>query len=346
MAHNYSEVVVISGASAGVGRATAVEFAKRGAAVALLARGRVGLEAAAAEVERAGGKALIIPTDVADAAQVEAAADQIERELGPINTWVNSAMVTMFSSFHEMSAEEFDRITHVTYTGTVYGTRAALKRMRPRNSGKIIQVGSALAYRSVPLQSAYCGAKAAIRGFTDSVRVELMHEKSKIRICMVQLGAFNTPQFQWARSKLEGRPQPLPPIYQPEVAARSIVWAADHGRRELWNTFSAMKTIVGGFLLPTVGDHLALKQAYSGQNDRDTRKPSERPDNLFEPVEQNFGAHGRFDDESKESSWYLQASVNRKPIMLGLLAAAALVGATAAAQRKLNNAGGGGFERV
>lgn len=327
MASSKKQVVVVTGASAGVGRATAVAFAKQGAKVALLARGEVGLQAAAKEVQAAGGQALVLPVDVADAGQVEAAADRIEAELGPIEVWVNSAMVTVFSSFHEMTPEEFRQVTEVTYLGTVNGTRAALARMRPRNRGKIIQVGSALSYRSIPLQSAYCGAKFAIRGFTDSVRVELMRDKSAIGICMVQLGAFNTPQFEWAKSRLSGRPQPLPPIYQPEVAAESIVWAAQHERREVWNTFSTFKTIVGGFLFPSLGDRLALKQAYSGQNDKDSPVPSKRPDNLFGSVAEDYGTHGRFDGEAKNYSWYLKITQNRKPIFWGALAVAAALGA-------------------
>lgn len=328
------QVVVVTGASAGVGRATAVAFAKQGTRVALLARGLVGLKAAAQEVEQAGGKALVIPVDVADAAQVEAAAERVEVELGPIDVWVNCAMATVFSAFEEMSNEEFDRVTQVTYLGTVYGTRAALKHMRPRNRGKIIQVGSALAYRSIPLQSAYCAAKAAARGFTDALRVELMHEQSEIGLSTVHLGAVNTPQFEWARSHLKiGYPQPLPPIYEPEVAARSIVWAAQHKRRELWLTFSTFKTIVGGFLLPRVGDLLALKQAYPGQRDTDTPEPEDRPDNLFEPVGRDYGTRGRFIEDAEGSSWYLATTKHRKPVMWGLLAAVAVLGAGLAHRR-------------
>lgn len=329
-----AQVVVVTGASAGVGRATAIAFAKQGARVALLARGAVGLEAAAKEVEQAGGQALVLPVDVAKASEVEAAAERVERELGPIDVWVNCAMVTVFSAFEEMSNEEFERVTQVTYLGTVYGTRAALKHMRPRNRGKIIQVGSALAYRSIPLQSAYCAAKAAARGFTDALRVELMHEKSQIDVSTVHLGAVNTPQFEWARSHLKkGYPQPLPPIYQPEVAADSIVWAAQHKRRELWLTFSTFKTIVGGFLLPRVGDLLALKQAYPGQRDTDTPEPEARPDNLFEPVSEDYGTRGRFIEDAEGSSWYLETSKHRKPVMWGLLAAAAMAGAGLAHRR-------------
>lgn len=330
-----SQVVVVTGASAGVGRAAAIAFGKQGARVALLARGTVGLEAAAKEVEAAGGKALVLPVDVAKASEVDAAAERVEAELGPIDVWVNCAMVTVFSAFEEMTNEEFDRVTQVTYLGTVYGTRAALKHMRPRNRGKIIQVGSALAYRSIPLQSAYCAAKAAARGFTDALRVELMHEKSQIDLCTVHLGAVNTPQFDWARSHLkEGHPQPLPPIYEPEVAADSIVWAAQHKRRELWLTFSTFKTIVGGFLLPKIGDLLALKQAYPGQRDTDTAEPADRPDNLFEPVDRDYGTRGRFVEDAEGSSWYLATTKHRKPVIWGLLAAAAVAGAGVARMRQ------------
>lgn len=321
-----AKVVVVTGASAGVGRATAVAFGHQRAKVALLARGSVGLDEAAREVTQAGGQALVIRTDVADAGQVDAAADQVVATLGPIEVWVNSAMVTMFSPFKRMVNEEFDRITQVTYLGAVYGTRAALRHMRPLNHGRIIQVGSALAYRSIPLQSAYCGAKAAVRGFTDAVRVELMHEKSNILISMVQLGAVNTPQFEWARSRLHARPQPLPPIYQPEVAAESILLAASQGRREVWSTFSTFRTIVGGFLLPGIGDKLALKQAYSGQKDTESTLPDNRPDNLYTAVDRDFGAHGRFDDQAKGSSWYLKASEHRTPLLFGALALVAAWG--------------------
>lgn len=227
-----NEVVVVTGASAGVGRATARAFARRGASVALLARGSDGLEAARAEVVSLGGNALVIPTDVADPEQVEAAAAQVEESLGPIDVWVNNAMVSVFSPATETPAAEYKRVTEVTYLGYVYGTLAALKRMVPRDSGVIVQVGSALAYRGIPLQSAYCGAKHAIQGFTESVRCELLHDGSNVKITMVQLPALNTPQFGWVKSRLPRRPQPVLPIYQPEVAADAIVWASRHYRRE------------------------------------------------------------------------------------------------------------------
>src|SRR2546423_1543958 len=227
------QVVVITGASAGVGRATVRAFARQGADIGLLARGTDSLDAARIEVERAGGRALVLPTDVADADRVEAAAARVERDLGPIDIWVNNAMVSVFSPVKELEAAEVRRVTEVTYLGVVYGTLAALRRMLPRDRGVIVQVGSALAYRGIPLQAAYCGAKHAIQGFTESLRCELLHDKSKVRVTMVQLPAMNTPQFDWVKSRLPRKPQPVPPIYAPEIAAGAIVWAASERRREL-----------------------------------------------------------------------------------------------------------------
>jgi NAD(P)-dependent dehydrogenase (short-subunit alcohol dehydrogenase family) len=238
-----SDVVVITGASAGVGRATAWEFAKRGARIGLLARGQEGLDATCREVQTLGGKALAIPTDVADADQVEAAAAQVERELGPIRVWVNNAMATVFSPVKETTPEEFKRSTEVTYLGAVYGTMSALKRMLPRDSGSIVQVGSALVYRSIPLQAAYCGAKHGLKGFTDSLRTELLHDGSHIHLTMVQLPALNTPQFSWSKTRMPRQPQPVPPIFQPEVAAEAIVWAAYHKRREVYVGMPTVKAI-------------------------------------------------------------------------------------------------------
>src|ERR671935_2350676 len=236
-------VVVVTGASAGVGRAVVRAFASRGASIGLLARGEAGLQAAASEVIHAGRRAVAIPTDVADPAQVESAAARVEAELGPIDVWVNNAMVSVFSPFKEMETSEFRRVTEVTYLGVVYGTRSALKRMLPRNRGVIVQVGSALAYRGIPLQSAYCGAKHAIQGFTESVRCELLHDDSHVQVTMVQMPALNTPQFGWAKSRLPHTAQPVPPIYQPEVAAEAIVHAAHHPRREFSVGFSTVKAI-------------------------------------------------------------------------------------------------------
>lgn len=298
------EVVVITGASAGVGRATAREFAKRGAAVALLARGQDGLAGAKRDVELAGGKALVLPTDVADPNQVEAAAEATEKEFGPIDIWVNNAMATVFGPVHEITTDEFRRVTEVTYLGTVYGTMAALKRMRPRNRGKIVQVGSALAYRGIPLQSAYCGAKHAIQGFTEALRSELLHDRIDVQLTMVQLPAVNTPQFDWSRSKMPRKAQPVPPIYQPEVAAEAIVWAAHHDRRELSVGGSTTMVLMGNKVFPNYGDHYLAGTGYDSQMTDEPVDP-ERRDNLFEPVEGDVGARGRFDNDAKDESLQL-----------------------------------------
>jgi len=244
------EVVVITGASAGVGRATATAFARRGARIGLLSRGPEGLQGARADVEGAGGKSLAIPTDVADYNGVEEAAAAVEKEFGPIDTWVNNAMTTVFSPLKDITPEEFKRATEVTYLGTVYGTMAALKRMLPRNRGCIVQVGSALAYRSIPLQAPYCGAKHAIRGFTDSLRSELLHDKRRVHLTMVQMPALNTPQFNWCKTRLPRHPQPVPPIFQPEVAAEAIVWAAHHHRREVYVGSSTVEAIMANKVAP------------------------------------------------------------------------------------------------
>ncbi|MEO7066275.1 MAG: SDR family oxidoreductase [Rhodanobacter sp.] len=318
-----SEVVVITGSSAGVGRATAQRFARSGAKVAVLARASKALDGAVAELREMGCDVLGIPVDVADAAQVEAAAERIEQELGPIDIWINCAMATIFAPVSEISAEEFRRATEVTYLGTVHGTMSALQRMRPRNRGKIVQVGSALAYRAIPLQSAYCGAKFAIRGFTDALRVELMHDKSKVSVTMVQLSAFNTPQFQWGRTRLPRRPQPVPPIYQPEVAAAGIYYAAHHQRRELWVGYPAVKAIIGNGLVPWLADRILAKKGYAGQMGEQPL-PADRPDNLFEPVDHDFGTHGRFDNRSRSFSPQLWATTHRHVVAAGLLGAALL----------------------
>lgn len=302
------ETVVITGASAGIGRATARLFGQQKARVGLVARGREGLQAAKREIEEAGGQALVLCTDVADPDQVRAAAEQTEREFGPIDVWINGAMATIFAPLTQVSSSEFRRATEVTYLGTVYGTMAALERMRARNKGTIVQVGSALAYRSIPLQSAYCGAKAAVRGFTDSLRSELIHEGSAIRITMVQLAAFNTPQFDWGRTRMPRHPQPLPPIFQPEIAAEAIYWAAHHDRRELWVGAPAVKTILAQRLVPWFLDKYLARAAYDGQQTAEPVSPN-RPDNLFEPVAGDHGAHGQFDEQARTFS--LQASFAR-----------------------------------
>ena len=321
--NNRSEIVVITGASAGVGRATAHRFAREGARVALIARASKALDAAADEMRALGAKTLAIGVDVADAAQVEAAVERIEQELGPIDIWINAAMATIFAPVSEITPEEFRRATEVTYLGTVHCTMSVLKRMRSRDRGKIVQVGSALAYRAIPLQSAYCGAKFAIRGFTDALRVELMHEKSKVSVTMVQLSAFNTPQFQWGRTRLPRRPMPVPPIYQPEVAAAGIHYAAHHRRREVWVGYPAVKAIIGNGLVPWLADRILAKKGYAGQMDKEP-VPADRPDNLFAPVDRDFGTHGRFDDRARGFSPQLWATTHRGLVAAGLLGVALL----------------------
>jgi short-subunit dehydrogenase len=316
------EIVVVTGASAGVGRATVRRFAQAGADVALIARGEAGLEAARAEVEAAGGRALALSLDIADAAAVEKAAARVEEELGPIDIWVNDAMTTVFAEATEITADEFRRVTEVDYLGFVWGTQAALKRMLPRDRGSIVQVGSALAYRGIPLQSAYCGAKHAILGFTASLRAELMHKKSSVRVCMVQMPALNTPQFDWCDNKMERRSQPVPPIYQPEVAADAIYWAAHHRRREVYVGASTAVVIAGNKLLPSLGDWYLGKTGYASQ--QYDGSPSRERSNLWEPVDdtRDFGAHGSFTARAHGRSLELWAA-KHKWTLLGLAALAA-----------------------
>ncbi len=316
-----AEVVVITGASAGLGRAIARQFGKLGASIGLLARGRDGLEAAKREIEQSGGRALVLPTDVADAKQVEAAADAVEREFGPIDIWVNDAMASVFSPFKEMTAEEFKRVTEVTYLGVVYGTMAALKYMLPRDRGTIVQVGSALAYRSIPLQSAYCGAKHAIVGFTDSIRCELIHDHSNVHISVVHMPALNTPQFSWVKSRLPRKPPPVPPIYQPEVGAEAVVYAAHHRRREIWVGGSTVEAIFGQKLAPEALDIYLGRTGYDAQQYDGAPDPGRR-DNLWEPVPGDHGAHGEFDARASSYSIELRADLNRKWIALGVAGAA------------------------
>ena len=303
-----SEVVVITGASAGVGRATARRFAKDGAQIALLARGRDGLEAARKEVEEFGGRAIVLMVDVADADEVEAAAAQIERELGEIDIWINNAMASVFSPIQEMTPEEFRRVTEVTYLGCVHGTLAALKRMLPRNRGMIVQVGSALSYRAIPLQSAYCAAKHAMRGFTDSLRCELLHQKSNVRVTMVQLPALNTPQFGWVKSRLPRKAQPVPPIFQPEVAAEAIHFAACHPRREFYVGWPSVQAIVANKFIPGLLDHFLARTGYDSQQYDGSEDPN-RAHNLWEPIVGDHGAHGDFDARAK--SWSAQWWINQ-----------------------------------
>lgn len=319
-----TRVVVITGASAGVGRATARAFARQGARIGLLARGEAGLYAARREVEAAGGQALVLPTDVSDPDQVEAAAEQVENNFGPIDVWVNNAMVSVFSPVKEMKAEEYRRVTEVTYLGYVYGTLAALRRMLPRDRGVIIQVGSALAYRGIPLQSAYCGAKHAIQGFTDSLRTELLHEGSRVRVTMIQMPALNTPQFNWVKTRLPRKPQPVPPIYQPELAAEAILWAADHHRRELWVGANTATVIIGNRLAPGVADSYLAKNGFEAQQYDGYVEP-ERQHNLWEPVPRDFGAHGDFDERARTSDWYFWATTHRE-MVAGVAAVLAGIG--------------------
>jgi len=329
-----AETVVITGSSAGVGRAAAHAFARRGAQIALIARGAQGLQAAAAEVEKAGGRALALPLDIADPDAVEAAADRVENELGPIDIWVNCAMATIFAPFHRISPQEYRRATEVTYLGFVYGTMAALTRMRPRNRGTIVQVGSALSYRAVPLQSAYCGAKFAIRGFTDSLRTELMHDGVDINLVMVQMPALNTPQFNWARNKMSRRPQPIAPIFQPEVAADAILYAAHSRRREVWVGRSSVKAIVANKLFPGLLDRYLARNGYSGQLTQEPAQPGQ-PDNLFDPVPGDPDTHGRFDDRATTLSPQLWATEHRTALLAIGLPVAALVAAMVAASKPL-----------
>lgn len=328
-------IAVVTGASAGIGRATAREFAGHGWDVAVLARDRARLETAAAEIRDRGVRALPIVTDVADFAAVEAAAIRVEQELGPIDVWVNNAMATVFAPFSRITAAEFRRGTEVTYLGQVHGTMAALAQMRPRNRGTIVNVGSALAYRAIPLQSVYCGAKYAVRGFTDALRAELLHERCAVKLVMVHLPAVNTPQFDWALNKTGRRPQPMPPIYQPELPARAIFFAATHPqRREIWVGMSTVMTIVANKLAPGLLDRYLARNGYSGQL-TDEALPEHAPANLFETAPGDYAAHGRFDDAARERSWEMLASRHRGVMLAGLTGLAALAGFLACRRRKL-----------
>jgi short-subunit dehydrogenase len=297
------------------------KFANRGACLGLIARGAEGLEGAKNEVEAAGGKALMFPVDVANPEQIEAAAAAVELELGPIDIWINDAMTSVFSPIKEMTAEEFKRVTEVTYLGFVYGTLSALKRMLPRNRGVIVQVGSALAYRGIPLQAAYCGAKHAIQGFVDSLRCELLHDQSNVRVTMVQMPALNTPQFSWVKSRLPKKPRPVPPIFQPEVAAEAIYWAAHHNRPEVYVGWPTVKAIIGNKLAPRFADWYLARTGYQSQQ---TNIPENcaRPDNLWKPVRGDHGAHGDFDARAHRHSYQLWFTTNRR--ILALSAAPAL----------------------
>lgn len=315
--------VVITGASAGVGRALAQLYAARGARLGLLARGTDGLQGALRDVEARGGTGIAIPVDVADPDAVEAAAAQVERELGPIDIWINNAMASVFSPIAEMTPDDFRRVTDVTYLGAVWGTQAALRRMRPRDRGTIVLVGSALAYRGIPLQAAYCAAKHAMQGFHDSLRTELMHEGSNVKVTMVQLPAVNTPQFRWVKSRLPNKAQPVPPIFQPEVIAEGIAWAADNpdATRELVIGWPAVRAIVGNKLSPSFADRVLARGGYASQQIDEPEEP-DRPHNLWEPVDGpgggDHGAHGVFDDRARDSSRQLWLNTHRPTVAVAV----------------------------
>jgi short-subunit dehydrogenase len=324
-----NSIVVVTGATAGVGRATAREFARKGCRLGLIARGQDQLDATAAELRDMGAEVCAVATDMADADAVERAAERIETDLGPIDIWVNNAMATVFAPVRETSPAEFRRATEATYLGTVNGTMTALKRMAARNRGTIVQVGSALSYRAIPLQAAYCGAKYAIRGFTDSLRCELIHDRLKIHLTMVHLPAVNTPQFDWARNHMTKRAQPVPPIFQPEVPARAIVFAATHRRREVWLGWPTVKAILANKIAPGLLDHYLARKGYDTQLGAEPHDPSE-PGNLFDPVPGDPGAHGRFDALARDTSSEMFTSRHRDALaggvlMLGALALGAMV---------------------
>ncbi|MGN6059185.1 MAG: SDR family oxidoreductase [Sphingomicrobium sp.] len=319
------ETVVVTGGTAGIGRATAREFARHGCNVAVFARGKDGLDATRRDIEDLGGRALAIPTDVADWKAVEAAADQVERELGPIDIWVNNAFAGIFSRFMDVTPDEYERVTQVTYFGQVNGTRTALKRMLPRDRGAIVLVGSALAYRGIPLQSAYCGAKHAIQGFLDSVRCELLHDKSNVTITMVQMPGVNTPQFDWIRAKLPGQPRPVGKVYQPEVAARAIYAAAHDGRKEMLVGLPTVEAVWGNKVASSMLDEYLAATGFKSQQ-RPERVRPDRKDNLFEPVSGDHGAHGSFDAEAVDSSAELWITEHKRQLGLAALGAAAAAG--------------------
>jgi NAD(P)-dependent dehydrogenase (short-subunit alcohol dehydrogenase family) len=323
-----TQTVVITGASAGIARATARLYGARGANVGLIARGQAGLDGAAQDVIEAGGQALTVPTDVADHAQVEKAATDIEAQFGPIDVWINVAFASVFAPFAEITPEEFRRVTEVSYLGFVHGTMAALSRMRPRGAGTIVQVGSALSERAIPLQSAYCGAKHAINGFTESLRCELLHEGSDVHVTVVQMPAVNTPQFSWVLSRLPRHPQPVPPIYQPEVAARGVLYAADHPeRKQYWVGGSTAATLLAQKVAPALLDRYLAKTGFDSQQTKQEVPAGSRPDNLFDPVDRpegsDHGAHGAFDDQSHQRS--VQLWMSHHPAWTGAVAAGAAV---------------------
>lgn len=319
-------VIVITGASAGLGRAVAKAFARsEHAHIGLIARGKEGLEAAKRDVEKLGGKALVLPADVSDPDAVEAAATRVESELGAIDVWVNDAMTSVFSPVKAMTAAEFKRVIEVNYLGFVNGTLSALNRMLPRDRGVIVQVGSALAYRGIPLQAAYCASKHAIQGFMDSLRSELIHDKSRVRVTMVQMPAMNTPQFDWVKSRLKGKAQPVPPIYQPEVGAEAVVYASRHARREIFVGIPTIKAVVGNRLFPGLLDRFLARTAYEGQQTNEPEDPN-RAFNLYEPVPGDHGAHGRFGNQARTASAELWTDLHRDALIAVLVCGVATLG--------------------
>ena len=319
-----SEVVVITGASAGLGRAIAERFADAGARIGLIARGRERLEAARADVESRGGTGLVLPLDVADAEAVDRAASRVEQELGPIDVWINNAMTSVFSPAEQMHADEYRRVTEVNYLGFVHGTLAALARMRPRDRGVIIQVGSALAHRSIPLQSAYCASKHAIKGFTESLYTELLHERTQVRVTMVDMPAMNTPQFDWVKSRLPHRAQPVPPIFQPEVGAEAVHYAAHHDcGPELLVAWPTLKAVIGEKF---VDGYINRRLARTGFDSQQTDEPArDRPDNLWEPVPGDWAAHGRFGDRARDFSAEFWVRTHRELLAVGAAGALGLL---------------------
>lgn len=321
----YPHVVVVTGASAGLGRAIVSAFARNGARIGLIARDRRRLEETRREVERLGGRALVLPLDVADAHALKQAAGEVERELGPIDVWINNAMSSVYSPIKEMQPEEYRRVTEVTYLGCVYGSLAALEYMLPRDRGVILQIGSSLSYVSIPIQSAYCAAKHAVRGFTNSLRAELIHDGSNVRVTMIQMPAINTPQFDWSMNRMPHRPEPVAPIFQPEMCAEAVLFAVrnDPGR-EMTVGWSAMKLILGGRLLPGYVEKRVAREAYEDQESDEPEDP-DRPHNLWQPVDGEWGAHGRFDSKARDRSAALWVRMHRQPVMAGILVLALLV---------------------